>query len=127
MRTRASDLLQDLRECLLSPLVNELEMGGRVRLRESHGGGVDCWHFCFDMALILPVFLFLFSALLLLLLLSSHSFRCDVCLDQKSFYVYIQILTYNRTLLSTYPTRVQNQLFRGISTSTSMLNDTEYW
>ena len=32
---------------------------------------------------------------------SSHSFRCDVCLDQKSFHVHMQILHRYRTLLST--------------------------
>ena len=47
MGTQASNILPIFRECLLSPLVNELEMGRRAELRESYGGGVNCWHFCF--------------------------------------------------------------------------------
>ena len=125
MRTQASNILQVFRECLLSPLVNEWEMGGRFELRESHGGGMDCWHFCFDMNSIFP------GLLLLLLLLYNHSFRCDVCLDQKPFHVYTQIfhrkcmlLSTLRRFLSSLREHENNYLLHCISMSTS---ETEYW
>ena len=102
MQKQASDILQVFRECLPSPLVNELEMGGRAELRESYGDGMDCWHSCLGFCF----FLFGFSLSSVPCLLcfcfctSCHSFRCDVYWDQKSFHVHMQILHRRYTLLS---------------------------